>query len=389
MASAYLIAARRSSVEPRGGAHAGWGVHELWAPVATAALADAGLSLSDVDEVVLGNALYGGGNPARVAALHCGLPFSVAASTLDTQCCSGLDSVVLAASSVVSGQADVVLCGGLESYSQRPLRAHHGQDGAPEFYLRPPFTPWSDRDPDMIEAAVQLAETLLISDTRQNDWAVESHQKALRAFGREQISRELVLLKGQAELKDGFTRNLSVRLAARAKVLAGVGEYVQTAATTAVEADAAAALLVVSAGVLERLKPEYALEIVGSRRSGADPVLPGLAPLASTKQVLSKTSLKARDFAVVEIMEAFASQAIACADAFDFDRLAVNRGGGALARGHPIGVSGAILAVRLFHELQMEPEGALGLAMIAAAGGLATSVVLQRRSSAPALDPNV
>ncbi|SDR30494.1 thiolase family protein [Pseudovibrio sp. Tun.PSC04-5.I4] len=375
MASAYLIAARRTSVEPRGGVHAGRGVHELWAPVATAALADAGLGSDDVDEVVLGNALYGGGNPARVAALHSGLPASVPASTIDSQCCSGLDSVVLAASSVVSGQADVVLCGGLESYSKRPLRAHHGQDGCPEFYLRPPFTPWTDRDPDMIEAAVHLAEAFLISDTRQNDWAVESHQKALHS-----CERELVLLGEQAELKDGFTRNLSVQLAARAKVLAGTSEYVQTSATTAVEADAAAALLVVSAAVLERLKPDYALEIMGSSRSGADPVLPGLAPIASTKRVLSKTNVKAQDFAVVEIMEAFASQAIACADAFDFDRLAVNRGGGALARGHPIGASGAILAVRLFHELKTEPEGALGLAMIAAAGGLGTSIVLQRKA---------
>ncbi|KZL20590.1 putative acetyl-CoA acyltransferase [Pseudovibrio axinellae] len=372
--SAYLVAARRTSVEPRGGVHADRGVHELWAPVATAVLADAGLSLSDVDEVVLGNGLYGGGNPARVAALECGLPLSVTALTLDTQCCSGLDSLVNAAASVGSGQAEVVLCGGLESYSKRPLRAHKGQDGQADFYLRPPFTPWPECDPDMLEAAAHLARTLRISNSQQNAWAIESHQKTLRALG----PQEFVLLEGQTNAMDGFARKLSPRLAQRAKLLTGEGEYVQTSATTAVEADAAAALLVVSGEVLDRLNADFAVEIIGCSRKGADPEFPGLAPIASTQQVLAKTKLSAQDFAAVEIMEAFASQAIACADAFEFDPLAINRGGGALARGHPIGASGAILAVRLFHELKQEPNGALGLAMIAAAGGLGTSAVLQR-----------
>ena len=377
MRKAYVIAARRTTVEPKGGLHKDREAHELWAPVAQAALADASLHAGDVEDVALGNGLYGSGNPARLCALAAGIGADVPAITLDSQCCSGLDSVLYASAVIGIGQADVVVCGGVESFSQRPLRARVRSDGQADYYLRPPFTPWPDVDPDMIEAAVDLARARQISCDRQIDWAVRSHEDA-RAVDDEMRAQEFVLLQGQEALKDGFTRKLSAKLAARAKVLAEDGAYRETAVTTAVEADAAAALIVVSEDVLQRLSPDYALEIVAGRRGGDDPALPGLAPIAPTRKLLARTGLAADAFARIEIMEAFAAQAIACADAFEFDRARINYGGGALARGHPIGASGAILAVRLFAELQQQGQGAVGLAMIAAAGGLGSAAVFRK-----------
>lgn len=280
---ARLIAARRTAVVPRGGAFARLRIEDLAAPVLTACLADAGIGPGQVDEVILSNALGAGGNPARRAALAAGLPERVAGLTIDRQCAGGLDAILLARALVDSGAAEVVLAGGVESYSRRPLRLATDPDGGPPVpYDEAPFTPWPDRDPGMAEAAEALARRLGIGRARQEAWAAESHAKALAA----DLSAEIVALNGVA--RDAFPRLLTPKLMARAPVLTGS----LTAATAAVAADAAAVCLVVS------------------------------------------------------------------------DRL---------ARGHPVGVSGAILAVRLFHGLR----AGRGLAAIAAAGGIGTALLVE------------
>jgi acetyl-CoA C-acetyltransferase len=117
------------------------------------------------------------------------------------------------------------------------------------------------------------------------------------------------------------------------------------------------------------------VRIVSAIRRGGDPALPGAAPIAAAKSLLSLEQITPERIAVAEIMEAFAAQAIACIDGIGLPDWTVNRGGGGLARGHPIGASGAILAVRLWHEMQSEPSGAFGLAAIAAAGGLGSALL--------------
>jgi acetyl-CoA C-acetyltransferase len=374
--SAFIVAARRTPVAPRGGALSEVEVAELAAAPMRAVLADAGLTPEAVDDVILGNALYGGGNPARLAALLAGISEDAPALTLDTQCCAGLDAVLLAATRVTAGEADAIIAGGVESFSRAPLRLRRpkAKDETPQEYARPPFTPWPDRDPDMIASAAALARSLGIARAAQEAFAVESHRKARQAADHS-LAGEIVPLGDLA--CDAFTRQLTPSLCARLPALAGDEAHAVTAATVAVEADAAAAVLVVTQEIAARLASAgRPIRVLGGARGGGDPAMPGLAPIAAARATLGRHDIEA--VTVAEIMEAFAAQAIACIDGLALERTRVNRGGGALARGHPIGASGAILAVRLWHELQRESDGAVGLAAIAAAGGLGSALVMRR-----------
>jgi acetyl-CoA C-acetyltransferase len=351
---ARLIAARRTAVVPRGGAFSRLSLEELTAPVLLACLADAGIGVDQVDEVILSNALGAGGNPARRVALAAGFHQRVAGLTIDRQCAGGLDAILLARALVDSGAAEVVLAGGAESYSRRPLRLATDPDGGPPIpYDEAPFTPWPDRNPGMAEAAEALASRLQISRARQEDWAGESHAKALKS----DHSAEIVPLVGIT--RDTFPRDLSPRLMARAPVVQGS----ITAATAAVAADAAAVCLVVS----DRVARGRGLAILAGATLGGNPEEPGLAPLSAIARVWQGEPL-----AMAEIMEAYAVQAIAVVEGAGIDPAIVNPGGGGLARGHPVGASGAILAVRLFHGL----KSGRGLAAIAAAGGIGTALLL-------------
>lgn len=364
MTAAFVTAAFRTAVMPRGGAFAALRPHDLAAPLVAACLEAGGIAPEEIDELILSNALGAGGNPARLVALAAGLPDKVAGLTLDRQCAGGLDALLLARALVEAGLADAVLAGGAESYSRRPLRlATDPGGGSPVPYDAPPFTPWPDRDPGMAEAAAALARALDIDRAAQDAWAVASHARALEAQGR--MMAEIVPLQGQWQ--DGFTRALSPALAARAKVLTGP----ITAANAAVAADGAALCLVVS----ERLaaRAPRALRLAGGVTVGAAPDMPGLAPVAAIRAVLDRAGLPPQHLALAEVMEAFAVQAIACVRGAGLDPARVNRGGGALARGHPVGASGAVLAVRLFHDL----SSGSGLAAIAAAGGIGTALLLQ------------
>lgn len=353
---ARLIAARRSAVVPRGGAFVRLLLEDLAAPVLQACLADAGMTPQDVDDLILSNALGAGGNPARRVALAAGLPETVAGLTTDRQCAGGLDAILLARALVASGSADVVLAGGVESYSRRPLRLKTDPDGSPpEPYDQAPFTPWPDRDPDMTTAAAALATRLMIPRARQEAWAAESHAKALAA----DLSREIVALHGVA--RDSFPRTLSPKLLAKAPVLVGS----ITAATAAVAADAAAVCLVVS----DRIAQGRGLALLAGATLGGRPEDPGLAPVAAIRRIWGGEALTQ-----AEIMEAYAVQALAVIDGAGLDPQIVNPAGGGLARGHPIGASGAILAVRLFHGMKK----GRGLAAIAAAGGIGTALLVER-----------
>ncbi len=374
---AVIVAALRTPVAPRGGAFAKLGVDALAAPVLQALLSDIGISRDDVDNVIFGNALYGGGNPARVVALAAGLAERVPAMTIDTQCCAGIDAVSLAAAKIAGGEADIIIAGGVESFSRAPIRMHRPLDpaGAPEEYSRPPFTPWADRDPDMLDAAAALAAARGLPRTDQETYAVESHRRAL-ADG---VARaEIVEIAGIDT--DAFCRPLSAKACARLPFIAGTSETGLTAATTAVEADAAAALLVMSEDAAERAGlGDKCVRITASVSVGDDPAMPATAPVAAVKALRARTGRSATDFDVVELMEAFAVQAMTNIEALGFDPAKVNTRGGALARGHPIGASGAILLVRLYHDL-VRGNAATGLAAIAGAGGLGSAMALERLS---------
>ncbi len=359
MRRAFVIAARRTAVVPRGGAFAGVSVDALGAAVLRAVLADAGLGAAAVDEVIVANAIGEGGNPARRIALLAGLPERVAGLTIDRQCAGGLDALLLARALVGAG-ADVVVAGGAESYSRRPVRRMPWAD-AP--YEQAPFTPWPDRDPDMAQAADAMARRLGIARGRMDVWAVASHARAMAA--RERMRAEIVPLAGVGD--DAFARVLTPALAARAPVVCGA----ITAANAAVAADGAALCVVVSERVAAQAA--RAVEIVAGATLGGDPVEPATAPVAAIAAALAGAGLVPASLERCEVMEAYAAQAMACVEGAGLDPATVNTGGGALARGHPVGASGAVLAVRLFHDLR----GGHGLAAIAAAGGIGSALVLR------------
>ncbi|MBE1283408.1 MAG: acetyl-CoA C-acyltransferase [Rhodobacteraceae bacterium] len=367
MSLSHIIAACRSPVAPRGGALADCLPHDLASPVISDLLQRGGIQAEQVGELVLSNALGAGGNPARIAALAAGLPEPIAGLSVDRQCAGGLDAILLGDAMIRAGLHDVVIAGGAESYSRRPIRMHRFPDGRPpETYEQAPFTPWPDRDPDMATVADVLARSMGINREEQDTWAQASHAKALTA--QDLLAREIVPVAGLA--RDSFTRVLSDRHCARARTVCGT----ISAANMAVAADGAAFVLMVS-DRLARRHTGPSLTILGGRTLGADPTQPGLAPVPAVDAVLKEAQLRPAALSAVEIMEAFAVQAIACQRGSALPHEITNRHGGALARGHPIGASGAILAVRLFQDLTALGSGT-GLAAIASAGGLGSALLL-------------
>ncbi len=369
-AEAYIVAAARTPVAPSGGSLREFDYEALAiAPIARC-LTDAEVECDQVDELILSNALGAGGNPARVTALAARLPQRVAGLSIDRQCVGGLDALLLARSMIASGDARIVLAGGSESHSLRPERSFkESWNGEPRLRDQARFTPWPDRDPDMAEAADRLAETQGITFEDQNAWAVASHAKARDAS--ERLGAELAVPDRVSLDGDAFTRELTEALCARAPRLSGT----ISVANTSVAADGAAMTLVVSRDVLDGLNPGFALRIVDGVTCGGDPQCPGTAPIEAIRAVLQRADTLPGSLDEIELMEAYAAQAIACARGAGLPPERINRGGGSLARGHPIGASGAILAVRLFHELRR--GGALGLAAIAAAGGLGTALLVE------------
>ncbi|MCB1754199.1 MAG: thiolase family protein [Gammaproteobacteria bacterium] len=374
MREVFIVAAKRTAVAPRRGALAKLQAHELAAPLIRDLLVSSGIDEADVGSVVMGNALYGGGNPARLAALLAGLPETVPALTIDTQCCSGLDAIGLGVQRIRSGTDRAVIAGGLESWSRSPRRFVREPDerGQTREYQRPPFSPWPERDPDLLESAAGLARSFAVERQSQERFAIESHHKALQA--RQQLTDEIVAIDGVGV--DQFSRELSPALCRRLPLIAGDTEHGLTTATVAVEADAAAAVLLVGAEVLQALTlTRRPLRVIGVIAEGGDPGMPMLAPVRACKKLLTSAGLSVSDIALAEVMEAFAVQAMLTIERIGLDPAKTNIGGGGLARGHPVGASGAINVVRLWHGMQSLKAGKTGLATIAAAGGLGTGLL--------------
>lgn len=374
MRPVYIAGACRTPVAPANGVFASIEAWELAAACIRPLVDMAERDGQSIDGILLGNVLYGGGNPARMASLEAGLDESVWAVSLDSQCCGGLDAIALGAARIAAGEADIVLAGGTESFSRAPIRMRKPSVPAAkaETYSRPPFAPWPDRDPDLVEAAAELASARGISREAQEAFAIESHRKTRNAVP---DAGEMVPLAGHSH--DLFARNLKAETCARLPALAGSAPFELTAATIAVEADAAACVLLASETAMERMPgAALCLRYVRSMLRGGAPEQPSLVPVEAARQLLDQHALAPSQLVAAEIMEAFAVQAMVFTQDIGLDDQIVNRGGGALARGHPVGASGAILAVRLAHDMSRSPAKGFGLAAIAAAGGLGSAMLL-------------
>ncbi|MDQ0923607.1 acetyl-CoA C-acetyltransferase [Pseudarthrobacter sp. W1I19] len=375
-----IIAARRTPVCRTNGALRTLRAHELLAPVLRELTAFPGIQPGDITDVVIGNAVGGGGNVARLALLEAGLPVSVPGLTVDRQCGSGLDAIVLASGLVAAGGNPLYLAGGVESTSTAPLRAHRKDDGGPEFYPRAQFVPEAFGDPDMGVAAETVAQKFGISRDRQDGFALLSHQKALAAAGAGYFDDELVPLgkgAGTVAVDDGPRRGLGPAVMARFPPAFVDGGTV-TAGNSCFDADAASAVVITSLQRARDLGVPDGLLVLGTGTAGVEPEVLGIGAAVAARGVLTAAGVTADELDLVEFNEAFASQTLACLDELGIDPGRVNLDGGALALGHAYGASGAVLVTRLFAQARRNgTPGSLALAMISIAGGMGTAALLQ------------
>ncbi len=364
MQSAYIVGAKRSIVSPMNGPLSSLKIHELAAPIINNVIKASGINADEVDELIVSNALGAGGNPSRLIALASNLPERVGGLTIDRQCVGGLDAIMLGVKLVQAGSVSVVVAGGVESFSNRPVRLAQEYDKILVPYETPEFTPDSDQEIHMAEAAFKVAEKFGFTQRDQDVFAINSHANAVNS--KKDLTDEIVKIGPGNISFDPYPRKLSLKLCERAPKLFGS----ITHANTAVSADAAS-FVVICKNVPNGRK---ALELVSGATIGANPKLPGIAPVDAIEKTFESSGLRKTNINHVEIMEAYASQAMACLSGSGLENIKTNPKGGALARGHPIGASGAILVTRLFSDLS---PSELGIAAVAAAGGLGSAAIFR------------
>jgi 3-oxoadipyl-CoA thiolase len=374
MAEAFLCDAIRTPIGRYGGALARVRADDLAALALKALLArNAGLDPGAVEEVYLGCANQAGEdnrNVARMALLLAGLPASVPGVTINRLCASGLEAVGSAARAIAAGEMDLVIAGGVESMSRAPLvmtKAEQAfQRGAK---LEDTTIGWRFVNPrmeaqygidSMPETAENLAEEFQIPRAAQDAFALRSQQRAAAAQAAGFLAEEIVPVEIPAP-KGGALRvekDEHPRADTTLEALARLKPVVRTPGTvTAGNAsgvnDGAAALLLASAAAAERHGLTPRARVLGMASAGVPPRIMGIGPVPATRKLLERLGLAIGDFDVIELNEAFAAQAVACLRQLGLpeDAAHVNPNGGAIALGHPLGMSGARLALTAAHQL--------------------------------------
>lgn len=374
-----ILGGARSAVAPVGGALSKLAIHELAAPVIQHLLAQIQLPVSAVDALVLGNALGANGNPARMVALAAGLSTACPAMTIDTQCCSGLDAITQACGLLALGQAQVVIAGGVEAWSRAPIRMHRPvQPGEiAQRYEQPAFAPPPFRDPDMLEAAADTAQHLGISRQQQDAYAIQSHQHAMQAAQR--VAMEIVPVAGLAN--DTYPRLMLAQRVARMPAIqhrlhdTGLDCSLSVVGISP-KADGAAFVVLATPQACERWNLQPQARWLDSLSQGSSPEAPMLSVIGPVKSLLQRHRLHPKQLSAFELHDAFAGQGLALCDALGISTRWINRQGGGLARGHPIGASGAIALVRALSQIKHAHPQARAIACVAGAGGLGTATLL-------------
>lgn len=379
---AVIVGARRTPIGRLRGGLRRFRVEELTAPVLSTLLSDANLPADAVDDVILGNAAGPGGNPARLSALQAGFSVTVPGVTIDRQCGSGLEAINMAARLIEAGAGQIFIAGGVESASTAPLRYDIGDSPAPpKPFTRARFAPDFIGDPDMGEAAENVARRHKISRSRQDAFALRSHQKALASIQCGRFKDEIIPLKQGENLvieQDECPRSDTSleKLRALKPVFADDGTV--TAGNACPINDGAAAVLMMSEERAIALGFHEGLIVVDSAVAGVDPNILGLGPVPAVLKLLKRCRLTLAEVDLIEFNEAFAAQVLACCDQLGILEEQLNIGGGAIALGHPYGASGAILAVRLFTEIVRRESGANGIATLGVGGGMGLATLFER-----------
>jgi acetyl-CoA C-acetyltransferase len=387
----FLVGAVRTPIGKFGGALAPLTAAQLGTHSAKATLERSGIDAEAVDEVIFGNARQAGVGPnvARQIAIRGGLRHEVPAYTVNQACGSGLRAIMNAADQIRLGHAAVVLAGGTESMSNTPYlltRARWGQrmgDGEViDGMVRDGFLcPLAD---EMMGATAEtLAVQYGISRDEQDRFALESQQRAKRAWELRWFEREIVPIpldgkKGPTVIsRDEHPRGDATLegLAKLPPVFRDQGSV--HAGNSSGVTDGAASVLVAGAEAVKAHGLTPSARILGYAQAGVDPKIMGIGPVPATQRLLRDTGFTLRDIDLVELNEAFAAQVLACDRELHFDRDRLNIHGGAIALGHPIGCTGARIVTTLLHALQTHDKQ-LGLATLCISGGMGLSMLIER-----------
>jgi acetyl-CoA C-acetyltransferase len=400
-----IVSALRTPVGSFGGAFKDIPAPELAAHAVRAALERIDLPADAVDEVLLGCVLQAGlgQNPARQAALAAGIPNEVPATTVNMLCGSGLKSVALAAQAIRTGDADIVVAGGMESMSRAPylmpaarFGARLGDAALIDSMLHDGLTD-AFHDIHMGVTAENVAEQFGITREDQDAFAAASQQKAERALAAGVFRDEIVpvaVTHGRGtrvvDTDEAPRAGTTVEVLARLRAAFRRDDGTVTAGNASGINDGAAALVVMSA----RRAAQLGLQPFGSVEShasvGVDPAIMGLGPIPAVRAALSRARLSLRDIDLFELNEAFAAQSLAVIRELGLEADRVNPHGGAIALGHPIGASGGRILVSLLHEMR-RTNAVRGVAALCVGGGQGQAAVIRngphRRAASLAARP--
>jgi acetyl-CoA acetyltransferase family protein len=399
MSEAYLVGGVRTPQGKYGGALAGVRPDDLAALVVREAVSRAGVPADAVDEVILGAANQAGEdnrNVARMAVLLAGLPDTVPGYTVNRLCASGLTAVISAANAVRAGEADLVVAGGVESMTRAP------------WVMSKPGTPWA-RPGEVVDSSLgwrftnpvftahdgsaatgpadrrvtlamgETAEEVAALDgiTRADSdaFALRSHQRAVAAIDAGRFAAELTPV-GETTTDEIPRRGSTLEKLAALRPAFRAGGVV-TAGSSSPLSDGAAALVVAGKEAVERYGLTPRARIVTSAAAGVPPQLMGLGPVPATEKALARAGWGVGDLDAVELNEAFAVQSLAVIRRLKLDGDRVNADGGAIALGHPLGCSGARLAVTLLGRMERE-DARRGLATLCVGVGQGVALLLER-----------
>jgi len=392
VADAAIYSAVRTPVGRAGGALADVRPDDLAALVVKTAAERAGVNPAAVDDVILGCVNQAGEdnrNVARMAALLAGFPVSVPGQTVNRLCASGLQAVAAAFHAIRAGEGDVFVAGGVESMTRAP------------YVMLKRATPWDRRPPEIADSTVgwrfvnprmprewtislgetaeQVARQYGITREEQDAFALASQRRTARALTDGVFRDELVpVAVGKGVVDTDEHPRPDVTPADLAKLRAAfVRDGTVTAGNASGINDGAAALVVARAGSPAVSRSAPLARIVASAVAGVDPSLMGLGPIPATRKVLERAGLAVTDLDVIELNEAFASQAIACIRDLELDPAKVNLYGGAIALGHPLGGTGAKLLTTLVHALR-RTGGRYGLATMCIGVGQGMAMIVER-----------
>ncbi|MEV4568377.1 acetyl-CoA C-acetyltransferase [Nonomuraea sp. NPDC049419] len=382
MSEAYIAGAVRTPVGRRNGGLSAAHPADLGAHVLKELMARTGADPAAVDDVIFGCVDTIGpqaGDVARTCWLAAGLPEQVPGVTVDRQCGSSQQALHFAAQAVLSGTADLVVAGGVQNMSMVPISAAM-LAGRPLGH-ETPFSGskgWAERygtrEVSQFAGAEMIAERWELSREEMERYAYASHRRALDAIDAGRFGREIAPYEG-VTTDEGPRRDTTLDKMAALEPLTEGGRL--TAALASQISDGAAALLVASPRAVREhgLTPRARVHHLSAR--GDDPIMMLSAPIPATAHALRVTGMEIGDFDVIEINEAFASVVPAWIKETGADPARVNPNGGAIALGHPLGATGAVLAVKLLHELE-RTGGRYGLQVMCEGGGQANVTVVER-----------